>query len=88
MKILKFEATWCAPCSRQNDELEDHPLKVPVESIDIDNEERELLILHDVGSVPKMVLMDDNDNVLNEWTGYTESKVINDYIDGLGETDS
>lgn len=86
MKIIKFEATWCAPCKRQNEEFEDHPLKVPVESIDIDDCDKELLMLHHVSSVPKMVLFDDNDEVLNEWTGLTRSSEINDFIDGRQTT--
>ena len=88
MKIIKFEATWCAPCKRQNDEFGRYPLKVPVESIDIDGCEcdQELLMIHHVSSIPKMILFDDNDEVLNEWTGLTRSSEINAFIDGRQTT--
>lgn len=81
MKLLKFEADWCSPCRQQNEEFIKHPVKVPVESIDIDEGDPKIILEYNVGSIPKMILFDDNGNKLAEWVGLTESKVINDYID-------
>lgn len=85
MKLLKFEAVWCAPCKRQNEEFRDNPVKISVRNIDIDEEE-ELQTKYDVGSIPKMILLDDDDSIIKEWVGFTESKEINDFIDGRQAT--
>lgn len=82
MKLLKFSAQWCNPCKQQDEEFAKHPIKVPVESIDIDEDKDNLTSAYMVGSIPKMILID-GAVVINDWTGFTLSKDINDFIDGL-----
>lgn len=58
MKILKFAASWCAPCKMLSGMLESTDLGVPVEEIDID-ENMGMAQLYNVRGVPTLVLLDD-----------------------------
>jgi thioredoxin 1 len=59
VRLLKFHATWCAPCKRVAPVVDAVAARhsVPVESIDID-QEPELSARYGVQSVPTLVLLD------------------------------
>lgn len=81
MKLLKFSAKWCGPCKQQDREFKEHPIKIPVVSIDIDENEEDA-IKYSVSSIPKMVLLGDDNKTVHQWIGFTESWLINDFING------
>ena len=86
MKLLQFKAVWCNPCKMQTKEFEENPVDVEVEAIDVDNDDDDLATKHNIRSIPTMVLVGDNDEVINRWTGVTKSSTINEFIKGLTQT--
>lgn len=85
MKLLQFKAVWCNPCKQQTKEFEENPVSVELRAIDIDDEDNDLDLVtkYNVRSIPTMLLMDDNDEIINRWTGFTKSSTINDFIKGF-----
>lgn len=84
MKLIKFQADWCMPCQRQKEEFKINPIKnVELIEIDIDDDIDNLSAKYKVMSIPTLILIDDNDNLINKWIGFTKSEIINDYIKNL-----
>lgn len=84
MKILKFYASWCGPCKMQTEYLEQ---VTGTDIIEIDVEEdgnEDLVIKHKVRSLPKLVILNNSDEVVKEFVGLTPAdkiqEVINEYI--------
>lgn len=89
MKLLQFKAVWCSPCKQQTKEFEENPVSIELRAIDIDDEDNDLDLVtkYNVRSIPTMLLMDDNDEVMYRWTGFTKSSTINEFIKGLTQTE-
>ena len=69
MKVLKFYATWCGPCKALSSTIERYYTgDVPVESIDID-QDNQSAIKYGVRSVPTCVLLDDAGNEVRRQSG-------------------
>ena len=83
MKLLQFKAVWCNPCKMQTKEFEENPVDVELEAIDVDEDDKDLATKYSIRSIPTMVLVGDNDEVINRWTGVTKSSTINEFIKGL-----
>ena len=82
MKLIKFSAVWCGPCKQQHSELEHNPLPIPVEEYDIEDDACvDLVEKFQIRSIPTMVLLDDEDNELTRWCGYTRSAKIIEEIE-------
>lgn len=58
-KILRFTASWCAPCKLLAEILEHVETKLPIEVIDIDVH-TEIATEYGVRSVPTLVMVEDN----------------------------
>lgn len=86
MKLLQFKASWCNPCKQQTKEFEDNPLNIELQSIDVDEDNEDLATKYKVMSIPTMILLSDNEEILNRWTGFTKSSTINEFIKGLTQT--
>ena len=74
-KCLKFGATWCAPCKALKPNFEKVSQMEEFKDIqfieyDIEEEDSEdLVIKYGIRSVPTVVLLDENDNVLKKSIG-------------------
>lgn len=86
MKLLQFKAVWCNPCKLQTKEFKENPIDVEIEAVDIDNDETNLTTKYKVRSVPTMVLIGDNNEVIEKWPGFTKSEVINKVIKEKNQT--
>lgn len=81
MKILKFSAQWCAPCRQQAVLLKDFP-EADVVEIDIEEDDNEPLVQqYGVRGLPTMILVDDEGDAVERFTGLTQPSVIRDAID-------
>ena len=79
MKVLRFTASWCQPCKMLAKTLEDVETQIPIEVIDID-ENQELAMDYGIRGVPTLVMIDGDievkrvsgmlmKNQLTEWLG-------------------
>jgi thioredoxin 1 len=79
MKVLRFTASWCQPCKMLAKTLEDVETQIPIEVIDID-ENQELAMDYGIRGVPTLVMLDGDievkrvsgmlmKNQLTEWLG-------------------
>lgn len=79
MKLLKFSATWCAPCKALSKTLEGKDLGVLIHPVDIDMDP-ELTAKYGVRSVPTMVLVDDEGNAVKTLTGARPLDAIKSWL--------
>lgn len=82
MKLLKFGAEWCVPCKSMDEQLKDFTA-CQIERHDVDSDNKKTLELIDnykIRSVPTMILLDDNDNIIHIWTGLTPISQITEEI--------
>jgi|LauGreDrversion4_2_1035121.scaffolds.fasta_scaffold3016711_1 thioredoxin 1 len=79
MKVLRFTASWCQPCKMLEKTLEDIETQIPIEVIDID-ENQGLAMDYGIRGVPTLVMLDGDievkrvsgmlmKNQLTEWLG-------------------
>jgi thioredoxin 1 len=83
MKLLKFYATWCAPCKALSTIVEstDQSL-IEVEDVDIEAQ-RELAISFGIRGVPTCVIVDSDNKEIRRKVGMmSESEYIN-FVKGI-----
>lgn len=69
MKVLKFSASWCSPCKMLGKVIEDYTGTVPVESIDID-EQQPIAVKFGIRGVPTCILVDENGGEIKRQSGF------------------
>jgi thioredoxin 1 len=79
MKVIKFSASWCGPCKMLARNLEDITTNIPIENVDID-ENQDAAIEYGVRGVPTMIMLDENNNEIKRMVGMQSLKVIEDWF--------
>ena len=82
MKLLKFGAEWCAPCKSMDEQLKTFDA-CELEKHDVDSDDTKTLSLiekYKIRSVPTMILLDNDENVLRTWIGSTAVSKITEEI--------
>lgn len=79
MKLLKFYTKNCCQCKVQNKILE--AVKDEIEIIPVDcNESEDLVEKYNIKSLPTLVLIRDNGEVIAKYTGVTNPEVLTETI--------
>lgn len=77
-KLLNFYLK-CAYCEKQEAELKKCPIALPIQQVDVENED-EILQKYKVHQLPKIILVDYNGREIHRWIGVTTADEINDYL--------
>lgn len=77
-KVLRFTASWCAPCKAMASVLETIENKPEVEVIDID-ENKDLALKYLVRSVPTLVMVD-GDKEIARFSGVRAKDLIEEWF--------
>lgn len=86
MRLVKVSAIWCSPCGYLKKVIEgiEHPNKHKIEEIDSDKEEnRQQCKAWDVRSLPTMLLLDDQGNILERKVGIQSAEKIIELLDKI-----
>lgn len=82
IKVLKFQAKWCAPCKVLTNVMKSADLDgVAVEEVDIDNNQT-LVEQYNIRSVPTLVFIKDEKEV-NRLTGMQTLDKIKETVSGI-----
>ena len=71
MKILKFQATWCKPCSTLSqliNTIKDSVSVIDIEEVDID-QNTDLALKYEIRGIPVMLKFDDHGNMIDKIKG-------------------
>ncbi len=79
MKVLRFTAVWCEPCKMLARNLENITTQVPIQVIDIDQEE-DLARHFNVRSVPTLVLIDQDKKEVKRVVGVQSVDQLDQFI--------
>lgn len=78
LRLLKFGATWCKPCHAQDEELK--RVTCPYTPVDVE-QDTDMANEYGIRSVPTLILLDDENNILRRWSGFTKAEVINQEVE-------
>ena len=76
---MKFYSPCCGQCKVVAKEFKDHPIDAPVEDIDV-MENPEVADKYNVKGLPTILLLNDKEEVVEDWRGIVKSEVINSMI--------
>lgn len=76
---MKFYSPCCGQCKVVAKEFKDHPIDAPVKDINV-MENPEAVDKYNVKSLPTILLLNDEDEVVETWHGIVKSEVINSKI--------
>lgn len=77
-KVLRFTASWCAPCKGLAMTLNSIDTPIPFDVIDIE-EQQELAVKYQIRSVPTMVMLEDDVEV-KRMTGVPPQTQIEEWL--------
>lgn len=80
-KIVRFTASWCAPCKMLARNLEEANLEIPIEVVDIDFN-NELAIEYGIRGIPTLVLFDEVGNVSKRISGLQSVEQLKEWANG------
>ena len=76
---MKFYSPCCGQCKVVAKEFKDHPIDAPIKDINV-MENPEVADKYNVISLPTILLLNDDDEVVETWHGIVKSEVINSKI--------
>ena len=83
MHIIKFSASWCAPCKALGIELErvspDLLSKFNIQNVDVDKD-MELAMQYGVRSVPMMIVKSDDGVILGTIRGFQTANKLTEFL--------
>ena len=79
MKVTKFYSTCCGHCKVVAKDFKDHPIDASVEDINV-MENPEAVDKYNIKTLPTILLLNDEDEVVETWHGIVKSEVINSKI--------
>lgn len=79
MKIIRFTASWCGPCKILAKTLEGIETKIPIETIDID-ENQGTAVEYGIRGVPTLIMLDENNNVTKRLVGSKPKAELEQWI--------
>lgn len=82
MKLLKFQADWCRPCSQLTKTMEEIKISIPIEYVNIESQIDQAKVFG-VRSIPTMILVDDTGAEVRRCTGSISKEQV---IEFLGES--
>jgi len=77
-RVLRFTASWCGPCKMLAKNLENVSTNVPIEVVDID-ENNEIAIDYGIRGVPTLVMLDGNTE-MKRLVGMQSLKQLEDWL--------
>ena len=81
-KIIKLYADWCGPCKVLESNLQ--LANIPHESVDIQSEEGgDIVDKYKVRTVPTLILMDDEGNVLKKHSGLLSVQELKEFCNEI-----
>ena len=79
MKLIKFGASWCAPCRKLTEDLKKHPLSIDLEEINVEENEH-LTEKYSIYQVPSLVLVDEEGKEIDRKLGALPVIKIEEWI--------
>ena len=77
-KVLRFTASWCGPCKMLAKTLEEVNTIIPIEVIDIDDQQ-DLAVEYGVRGVPTLIMLDENVEV-KRLVGMNSQKTLESWL--------
>ncbi len=77
-RVLRFTASWCGPCKMLAKNLENINTNIPIEVVDID-ENNEIAIDYGIRGVPTLVMLDGNTE-MKRLVGMQSLKQLEDWL--------
>ena len=84
---MKFYSPCCGQCKVVAKEFKDHPIDAPVKDINV-MENPEAVDNYNIKSLPTILLLNDEDEVVETWHGIVKSEVINNKVKEYGKIGS
>ena len=81
MKLLKFYATWCAPCKGLSQVIETakDKINIPIEEIDVD-QNMDMARKYNIRGVPVMIVTDDSGREIRRKVGTVDESTLLNFI--------
>jgi thioredoxin 1 len=78
-RVLRFTASWCQPCKALAQQLEEINTNLPIEVIDIDDNQA-LAMEYGIRSVPTLIMLDENVEVKRR-TGLVAKNLLQEWLE-------
>lgn len=79
MQVLKFHASWCAPCKMLSKVIEDAKVKTKIVSIDIDADNIQAQ-KYGVRGVPMLIMTDSGGNEIKRKSGMMSEAQLKEFL--------
>lgn len=81
MKVIRFTASWCAPCKALAKTLEEVSTDIEIEVEDIDDENSRANV-YGIRSVPTLIMLDDNGQEVKRLIGLKPKDILEEWLNG------